>query len=108
MFCLIADVQIRERTLNRKGLRDSLRAILKHGGTISKDWEIERAFAIGDRATGTDVLQRLYKETRDKPAPVDLEQLWQKLGVALRNGEVIFDDHAVDAAIRKAIVSPGH
>jgi hypothetical protein len=108
MFCLLADVQIRERTRNRKGLRDSLRAILRHGGTITKDWEIEKAFAIGDRATGTDVLQRLYKEMRDKPAPVDLEQLWQKLGLALKDDEVVVDDHAVDAAIRKAIVAPAH
>ena len=106
MFCLLADVQIREQTRNRKGLRDVLRAILKHGGTIGKDWEIEKPFAIGDRATGTDVLQRLYEEMRDKPAPADLDQLWQKLGVALKDGEVVFDDHAVDAAIRRAIVAP--
>lgn len=106
MFCLVADVQIRERTRNRQGLQDSLRAILNHGGVITQDWDIERAFAIGDRATGTDVLQNLYQEMRDKPAPVDLEQLWQKLGVALKNGEVVFNDRAVDAAIRRAIVSP--
>ena len=106
MFCLVADVQIRERTRNRKGLQDSLRAILNHGGVISQDWDMERAFAIGDRATGTNVLQSLYKEMRDKPAPVDLDQIWQKLGVALKNGEVVFNDHAVDAAIRRAIVSP--
>ena len=108
MFCLVADVQIRERTRNRKGLQDSLRAILNQGGVITQDWKIERAFAIGDRATGTDVLQSLYQEMRDKPAPVDLEQLWQKLGVALKDGEVVFNDNAVDAAIRRAIVSPPH
>jgi len=105
MFCLFDDVQIRERTQNRKGLQDSLRAILGHGGVITEDWDIERAFAIGDQATGTDVLQSLYKEMRDKPAPVDLGNLWQKLGVALNNGEVIFNDNADDAPIRKAIVS---
>jgi predicted metalloprotease with PDZ domain len=105
MFCLIADVQIRERTQNRKGLQDSLRAILGHGGVITEDWDIERAFAIGDQATGTDVLQSLYKEMRDKPAPIDLDNLWQKLGVALKNGKVIFNNNAADAPIRKAIVS---
>jgi hypothetical protein len=106
MFCLVADVQIHERTRNRKGLQDSLRAILKHGGVISKDWDIEKAFAIGDHATGTHVLQSLYQEMRDKPAPVDLDRLWLKLGVALKSGDVVFDDNAADAAIRKAIVSP--
>jgi len=104
-FCLVADVQIRERTQNRKGLQDSLRAILNQGGVISQDWDVERAFAIGDRATGTNVLQSLYKEMRDKPVLVDLDQIWQKLGVALKDGDVVFNDHAVDAAMRRAIVS---
>jgi len=104
MFCLIADVQIRERTQNRKGLQDSLRAILDHGGIITKDWSIERAFAVGDQATRTDTLQSLYKEMRDKPIPIDLGDLWRKLGVALINGEIVFNDAAADAPIRKAIV----
>jgi hypothetical protein len=106
MFCLVADVRIRERTRNRKGLRDALRAILDHGGTISEDWEIDRALAIGDKATGTGVLQELYQEMRNKPSPVDLDQLWNKLGLSLKAGEVLFDDKAQEAAIRKAITSP--
>jgi len=31
-----------------------------------------RAFAVGDAATGTTVLSDLYREMRDKPAPMDL------------------------------------
>lgn len=103
MFCLVADVQIRERTRNREGLQDALRAILNQGGVITQNWGIEKALAIGDRATGTKVLETLYKEMRDKPVPVDLDQMWQKLGVELKNGDVVFDDHAVDAGIRRAI-----
>jgi len=105
MFCLVADVRIRERTGNRKGLRDALRAVMEHGGTISEDWKIEKALAIGDKATGTGVLQELYQEMRNKPSPVDLDQLWNKLGVSLKAGEVQFDDKAQEAAIRKAITS---
>jgi len=105
MFCLLADVKIRERTQNRKGLRDALRAIVDHGGTISEDWEIEKALAIGDLGTGTRVLQELYRAMRDKPAPVDLDQLWSRLGLALRSDQVIFDDKAPEAAIRKAIIA---
>jgi hypothetical protein len=105
LFCMLADVKIRERTQNRKSLRDALRAILASGGTISQDWEIEKAFAVGDKATGTGVLLELYREMRDKPAPVDLDQLWSKLGLALRSGEVVFDDKASGAQIRKAITS---
>ena len=58
MFCLVADVQIRRETQNRKGLQDALRAIVEHGGTIDHDWTLPQALAIGDKATGTHVLTR--------------------------------------------------
>jgi hypothetical protein len=106
LFCLVADVQIREKTHNRKGLQDALRAILGHGGTINEDWEIEKALSVGDKATGTTVLQTLYAQMRDKPVKVDLDELWSKLGVAMNNGEVVFDDKAPEAPIRKAITAP--
>jgi hypothetical protein len=37
-----------------------MRAIVNAGGTIDKDWPIERLLEIGDRATGTSVLEDLY------------------------------------------------
>jgi hypothetical protein len=106
LFCLLADVEIRERTHNRKGLEDALRGINTGGGNISEDWEIDRALAMGDKATGTTVLRDLYKEMRDKPAPVDLDQLWAKLGIAMKDGAVAFNDKAPEAAIRRAITAP--
>jgi hypothetical protein len=106
LFCLVADVRIRERTKNRKGLEDALRGINKAGGNITEDWDIEKALAIGDRATGTTVLRNLYQEMRDKPAPVDLDQLWKKLGVEMKDGSVAFNDNAPEASIRKAITAP--
>ncbi|HEY6250409.1 MAG TPA: hypothetical protein VI685_10650 [Candidatus Angelobacter sp.] len=105
LFCLLADVQIRERTHNKKGLEDALRGILNRGGTITQDWEITKAFSIGDQATGTQVLQELYRQMSDKPVSVDLDKLWTKLGLAFSNGQVQFDDKAVDAAIRKAVTA---
>src|SRR5271169_4990068 len=68
MFCLVADVRIRKETANRKGLQDALRAIVDAGGSITQDWDIERALAVGDKATGTTVLIDLYREAREKPA----------------------------------------
>ena len=105
MFCLLAEVRIREATHNRKGLRDALRGILNAGGDITKDWDIEKALAIGDKATGTDVLMALYHQMATNPAPVDLDDLWQKLGVRMQDGEVVFNDGAKEAAIRRAITS---
>jgi hypothetical protein len=106
MFCLLADVRIRERTGNRKSLQDALRGILNGGGNITEDWTIEKALALGDKATGTNVLQNLYRKMRDKPAPVDLDQLWKKLGVGSKNGALVLDDKAPEANIRKAIATP--
>ena len=105
LFCLVADVRIREKTHNRKGLQDALRAISNSGGNITEDWEIEKTLTLGDKGTGTTVLRELYGEMRDKPSPVDLDALWQKLGVELKGGNVIFNDNAVDASIRKAITA---
>ena len=106
LFCLLADVRIRERTKNHKGLEHALRGINRAGGDISEDWEITKALAIGDKATGTKVLRSLYQDMRDKPAPVDLDQLWKKLGIELKDGAVKFNDKAPEAGIRKAITAP--
>ncbi|HET9838174.1 MAG TPA: hypothetical protein VFR84_08060 [Candidatus Angelobacter sp.] len=106
MFCLVADVRIRERTGNRKSLQDALRGIMNGGGNITEDWNIEKTLALGDHATGTTVLRDLYRQMRDKPAPVDLDQLWKKLGVAWKDGAVQFNDKAPEANIRKAMAEP--
>jgi hypothetical protein len=107
MFCLLAEVRIREQTQNRKGLQDALRGILNAGGVITEDWDIERAFAAGDRATGTTVLKNLYREMRDKPAPVDLPALWQKLGIQRNpDGPIEFVPDAPLTNVREAITRP--
>jgi hypothetical protein len=102
-FCLLADVMIREQTHNKKGLQDALRAVVDAGGTIDKEWPIEKALEMGDRATGTHVLMALYSSMKDAPKPVDLTELWRKLGVVRVGDGVRFDDHALEADIRKAI-----
>jgi hypothetical protein len=60
---------------------------------------------MGDKATDTTVLRDLYNQMRDKPAPVDLDQLWSKLGIAMKDGAVAFNDKAPEANIRKAITA---
>lgn len=104
MFCLVADVRIRQQTHNKKGLQDALRGILNAGGTISEDWDIEKAFTVGDKATGTTVLSDLYRETKGQPSPVDLNALWKQLGISRDAGGAIqFDSHAPLADVRLAI-----
>ncbi len=107
MFCLVADVRIREQTHNQEGLQDALRGILAAGGNITQDWDIEHAFAVGDKATRTTVLTDLYHEMRDKPDPIDLAALWKQLGVqSQKDGSIMFDPSAPEADIRIAITKP--
>src|ERR1700756_5558462 len=104
IFCLLADVQIRERTHNQKGLEDALRAVLAEGN-IQSDWPLERAVIVGDKATGVPVLRDLYEQMKATPVTVDLDGLWKKLGVEQVNGQVVFDDNAPLAAVRRAITA---
>jgi hypothetical protein len=103
MFCLMADVAIRGKTHNRKGLPDALRAIVKHGGTIDQNWDLPKALAIGDAATGTHVLTEQYAKWKDKPVTVDLESLWPDLGVRLDGDQVFLVPSARLADVRQAI-----
>jgi len=102
-FCLLADVTIREQTHNKKGLQDALRAIVAAGGTIDQNWPIRKAFAAGDSATGTQVLEEQYDRMASTPVTVDLDSLWKKLGIVRTETGIRFDSSAPDAAIRKAI-----
>jgi hypothetical protein len=106
LFCLVADVAIRQETHNKKGLQDALRAVLEAGGTINHDWDLGRALSLGDDATGTHVLTQQYAAWKDKPVTVDLDKLWEQLGVKwVDGGSVAFVDSAPEAGIRKAITA---
>lgn len=106
LFCLAADVQIRQLSKNRAGLQTALRAIVAAGGTIQNDWPIEKAFTIGDQGTATQVLTGLYARMKDTPIHVDLAALWRELGIESQDGKIQFYDHAPFAAIRRAITTP--
>lgn len=103
LFCLVADIDIRKQTGNRKGLQDALRAIVAAGGTIDHDWTLPQALEIGDKATGTRVLSEQYRQWSQSPSPVDLPKLWKDLGVAHGADGAVFDSRAPLAAIREAI-----
>jgi hypothetical protein len=106
MFCLMADVEIRKQTGNRRGLQDALRAIVAAGGSIDKEWPLSRVLGIGDQATGTHVLEQMYARWSVTPVPVDLPQLWTQLGVRSTPHGVTFDALAPLAAIRDSITVP--
>jgi hypothetical protein len=105
LYCLQADVAIREQTANRVGLQTALRAILKETGGYGFDRDIAEVLRIGDAATGTHVMYGLYQQIRATPQTPDLELLWILLGVPNDPKTEAFDDRAPLAAIRVAITA---
>jgi hypothetical protein len=105
MFCLYADVEIRRRTHNQKGLEDAMRAVLEENGNIQAEAELTDLLTTGDKATGVPVLTELYNEWSAKPVTPDLSALWKQLGVISTGQTVRFDDNAPLAAVRRAITT---
>jgi hypothetical protein len=107
LFCLVADIRIRERTGGARSFDDALRGIVATGANVASHWPIERFLTEGDRAVGAPVLREIYEELALAPGHVDLPRLWRRLGVQVgRGGTVTFDDHAELAALRRAIARP--
>jgi hypothetical protein len=107
LFYLLADIEIRKRTKNERGLEHALRGILAEGGSNAHRWALDDAFAAGDRATGTQVLHDLHEAIGTSPHPVDLAALWRELGIVRERGAIRFDDSAPLAAIRRAMTARG-
>jgi hypothetical protein len=107
LFCLMADIAIRERTRGGRSFVDALRAIEGMGQGAAVQVDLGRALATGDAATGTNVLQELYRGLATAPGTVDLDAQWRALGVARGpDGKVAYDDGAPLAWIRRAITAP--
>lgn len=103
LFSLVADIEIRKMTANRKSLKDALRAIVGAGATIDTERPLKTVLRIGDQATGTTVLEDLYAGWKDKPVTVDLGHLWSELGVEQGQYGIRFDDNAPLAKIRRSM-----
>jgi hypothetical protein len=61
-------------------------------------------FESADRAIGVTVLVPLYQKMKADPFPVDLDKMWQELGVGFENDAIVYDDDAPLAHIRKAML----
>jgi hypothetical protein len=105
MFWLLADVHLREQTQGRLGVQDALRAINRDSGGNGAHWSVDQIVAAGDKATSTHVLATLYAQMKATPVAVDLADLFKKLGIAERDGKVIFDEQAPLAAVRRRITA---
>jgi hypothetical protein len=106
LFCLVADVAIRERTANRFGLQDAMRAVARDSGGMQSTWPIEQILRRGDAATGTTVLADLYAEMGGRPVAPDLGDLWRRLGITAAADTIALLTGTKEAATREAITRP--
>jgi hypothetical protein len=105
LFCLLADVQARQRTAGARGLEDGLRAVLRAGGNSSIVFSLDDTFAAIDRGIGVPVLSELAARYMAQGADVDFAALLRDLGVHANASGVRFDDAAPLAAVRRAITT---
>ena len=104
IFCLLADIEIRKLSDNKLSLRDALRGVLDAGLSMHSSATAMQVFEAGDNAIGMAVLVPLYQKMKADPYPIDLEALWASLGVTLQNEQVIYDDDAPMANVRKSLL----
>jgi hypothetical protein len=105
LFWLLADIEIRQKSGNRKSLDDVLRAIVAEGGTGSARWPEATIFRRGDAAIGMPILEKLHERLGAHSETTDLAALWAQLGVSRKERAVVFNDDASLAAIRRALMS---
>ena len=105
LFCLMADIEIHQRTNNRYGLQDALRGIVRAGGNMEHDWPLTRALKAGDEATGVPVLIELYDRMKATPITPDLPALWHQLGIQPSGNSVVFDQGAPLASVVRSIMA---
>lgn len=104
-FMLLADLALRRATDGTRGLEDCLRGALWSGLDGARRVRLGEFVAACDRATGTNVVEMLVDRHFGNAMPVDLTALWKELGVSLVGGQIVFDDSAPGAPLRRMIVA---
>jgi hypothetical protein len=104
IFCMLADIEIRKLSENKLSLRDALRGVLDAGISMHSSTTAMQVFEAGDEAIGMAVLVPLYQKMKADPYPIDLDALWASLGVALQDEQIIYDDDAPMAHVRRSLL----
>ena len=88
------------------GVQTALRAIDRASSGDTADWNVREVLRTGDVSTGGTELIDLYESMGPKLMLVDIADLFAKLGVAEHDGQIVFDDSAPLAKIRRQITDP--
>lgn len=106
MFWLMADLEIRDRTQEKRSLRDALLGMNRRGANIANEWTVDQVLEAGDAATGVPVLHELYRKMAPEPYRIDLDALWQKLGIRMQQDDRVEFYQAPWSSIRDAVTRP--
>ena len=105
LFCLVADVRIREETRGRRSLDDVVRASLARGGDATRVWTVAEVVRLADQITGTSVVSEMVDHYVKHGDRIDLEGLLFSLGVEKDEaGTVALEDGRPLAWVRRDIV----
>ncbi|MCU0427382.1 MAG: hypothetical protein MUF71_17335 [Candidatus Kapabacteria bacterium] len=105
VFCLMADIEIRQKTHNKHSFQSTLQAILRQEGTMNTDRDVLRVMRRGDKVIGVRVLEPLYKQFGTTSFTPNLPKLWADLGVVRRGNTIELRNDAPLAALRRNIFS---
>jgi hypothetical protein len=106
LYCLLADVQARQTSRGKLGVEDGLRRVLSAGGHASDVWALDRTLTIAEATLPAPILSTLAARHARSAGAVDLEALFQALGVERVGDDVRLRQDAPLAWVRRAIVRP--
>ena len=100
----IADVRLRKESGNTKSLDTTLKALKECCLPSSKSWSGSQIMRQLDSLSDTSVFSDLYDEYANNPGFLPYEEVFEDLGIQVRNGKVRLKD-SENMDLRKAIVS---
>lgn len=105
LFMLLSDMGLREASQGRIGMEDCLTAILDKVGNASQMARTTNLLSLCDEVAGNQVVTNIGRSHIDQGTPIDLQQIWSDLGVALKeDGTIAYNDKARLAWVRKSLV----
>jgi hypothetical protein len=102
---LAANVAIVQRSGGKFAISDCLRRGLTAVGNTTREASTARLISACDQGTGVPALLEI-SDLYTSPAPFDLRQLWQKLGISLVEDTVIYTNDPQAQRLRTAILAP--
>lgn len=102
LFFFLADLELREHSKGRVTLLDALRGLHREGLNAESACGLQELLATLDRGVGKGTFTALHGHHGSKAEKVDLEAIWLRLGIQVKDGKVRFSEDAPAAHLRRA------